>query len=226
MRAPSARQTETGIGLTSAPSISQRPLICTGRKMPGSANDAFSAFTRLPLLSHTSCPVPSSVATATNLRSSCSMLNCWRCCSSRVLKRCPVIRPEPAKLKSRKPKMRRRVRPQAKSSSAFSLPVTKQAPATAPIEVPATISGSSPAAIRLFSTPICAQPRAAPPPRAMPIVGLAGTHHAQGPSRRGSGRSRPHPTILLFQTGVAECDESSRGSYYSELFKVPFAAPA
>ena len=47
--------------------------------MPGSANDAFSAFTRLPLLSQTSCPVPSSVATATNLRSSCSMSNCWRC---------------------------------------------------------------------------------------------------------------------------------------------------
>ena len=40
MRAPSARQTETGTGLTSAPSISQRPLILTGRKMPGSANDA------------------------------------------------------------------------------------------------------------------------------------------------------------------------------------------
>ena len=194
MRAPSARQTETGIGLTSAPSISQRPLICTGRKMPGSANDAFSAFTRLPLLSHTSCPVPSSVATATNLRSSCSMLNCWRCCSSRVLKRCPVIRPEPAKLKSRKPKMRRRVSPQAKSSSAFSLPVTKQAPATAPIEVPATISGSSPAAIRLFSTPICAQPRAAPPPRAMPIVGLAVLTMLKAPAGgdpAAPGRTRP-----------------------------------
>ena len=40
MRAPSARQTETGTGLTRAPSISQRPLILTGRKMPGSANDA------------------------------------------------------------------------------------------------------------------------------------------------------------------------------------------
>ena len=75
MRAPSARQTDTGIGLTSAPSISQRPLICTGRKMPGSANDALSAFTRLPLLSQTSCPVPSSVATATNLRSSFSIWN-------------------------------------------------------------------------------------------------------------------------------------------------------
>ncbi len=40
MRAPSARQTETGMGFTRAPSISQRPLIWTGRKMPGRANDA------------------------------------------------------------------------------------------------------------------------------------------------------------------------------------------
>ncbi len=35
----------------------------------------------------------------------------------------------------------------------------------------------------------------------------SGTHHGQGPSRRGSGRSRPHATILLTLTGVAECDD-------------------
>ena len=194
MRAPSARHTDTGMGLTRAPSISQRPLICTGRKMPGSANEAWSAFTRLPLFSHTSCPVPSSVATATNLRSICSMVTSRRCSSRRVLRRWPVMSPEPPKLMSRKPKMRRRVSAQAKSSSALSRPVIWQAPATAPIEVPAMMSGSSPAAARVLSTPIWAQPRAAPPPRAIPIVGLVvltmdKAQAAGGPAV--SGRRRP-----------------------------------
>ena len=36
---------------------------------------------------------------------------------------------------------------------------------------------------------------------------------------------RPQTTILEVLPGLAECGESSRGSYYSELFKVPFAAP-
>ncbi len=36
-RAPSARVTETGTGLESAPSISQRPPIRTGGRMPGRA---------------------------------------------------------------------------------------------------------------------------------------------------------------------------------------------
>ena len=36
-RAPSARAAETGTGLTSAPSTSQRPPIRTGGKIPGRA---------------------------------------------------------------------------------------------------------------------------------------------------------------------------------------------
>ena len=36
-RAPSARAADTGTGLTSAPSTSQRPPMRTGGKIPGSA---------------------------------------------------------------------------------------------------------------------------------------------------------------------------------------------
>ena len=148
MRAPSARQTETGIGLTSAPSISQRPLICTGRKMPGSANDALSAFTRLPLLSQTSCPVPSSVATATNLPlqlldvESCEMMlePCAQALSGDQARagEIEVEKAEDAAPSQAAGEILERVKP----------PVTKQAPATAPIDVPATMSGSSPASIK------------------------------------------------------------------------------
>ena len=52
----------------------------------------------------------------------------------------------------------------------------------------------------------------------------SGSHHSLGPSRRGSGRSRPHSTILLLNRR-GRMRRSSRGSYYFELFKVPFAAP-
>ena len=49
------------------------------------------------------------------------------------------MRPEPAKLKSRKPNIRLGVRLLAKFSRRFKFPVTKQAPATEPMDVPANV---------------------------------------------------------------------------------------
>src|SRR5579871_6250311 len=46
------------------------------------------------------------------------------------------------------------------------------APTSAPTEVPQRMSGLMFALARARNTPICAQPRAPPPPRANPITGL------------------------------------------------------
>src|SRR5579871_3742820 len=46
------------------------------------------------------------------------------------------------------------------------------APTSAPTEVPQRMSGLMFALARARKTPICAQPRAPPPPRANPITGL------------------------------------------------------
>ena len=62
--APSARQTETGIGLLRPPSTSQRPSMRAGLRIPGSAIEARTASWIGPDCSQISRPVARSVATA------------------------------------------------------------------------------------------------------------------------------------------------------------------
>src|SRR5262245_7519833 len=68
------------------------------------------------------------------------------------------------------------------------------------------MSGSTPAAARTFNTPIWAQPRAAPPPRAMPILGLLilprWKAHAETVCRLTAANGHVRAC-----SGLAECDE-------------------
>jgi len=50
------------------------------------------------------------------------------------------------------------------------MPLAYIAPTTLPALVPATTAGAKPLASSILSTPMCANPLAAPPPRAMPIL--------------------------------------------------------
>ena len=50
------------------------------------------------------------------------------------------------------------------------MPLAYKAPTTLPALVPATTEGAKPLASSILMTPMCANPLAAPPPRAMPIL--------------------------------------------------------
>ena len=62
--APIARASDTGTGFTSAPSTRIPSLLTTGVNRPGIASDARTAFSVEPVLSQTSAPFSSDVATA------------------------------------------------------------------------------------------------------------------------------------------------------------------
>ncbi len=82
------------------------------------------ASTMLPCESQISWPVPISVATATKRRVSDSMLTDFKRRSRTSDSFWPLIRPEPVKLKSRKPSTLRRVRSRANLLSASNSPAT------------------------------------------------------------------------------------------------------
>ena len=196
-RAPSARQAETGTGLTSAPSTSQRPPICTGWKTPGSANEARSAGTSAPERSQISCPVPSSVATHRNARSISSMRMSPRSrFKSRTSRRPPISPPLP-NTGSISPTTLRRVRERAKASSASSLPAMAAAPITAPIDVPVTMSARMPASSSTRMAPMWAQPRAAPPPSARPMRGVNPFDHTGSAEGTGAGRAAGSVRVMI-----------------------------
>ena len=83
----------------------------------------------------------------------------------------PPISPAPRKEKSSRPNTRRWLSERANASSSSSRPAAKQPPTSAPIDEPATTSGTTPIAASSCSAPICAQPRAAPAPSAKPMRG-------------------------------------------------------
>ena len=82
------------------------------------------ASTSLPRDSQISWPVPISVATATKRLDMASMVMPFSVLSRMSHRRWPLIRPEPEKLKSRKPSTLRRVSSRANCSRASSSPAT------------------------------------------------------------------------------------------------------
>ena len=130
------------------------------------------ALTSGPRVSQISCPVPSSVAMVTNRIGMSSTRVSPRSRSSSRRRRSPPIRPEPLMWKSSRPITRRRVSERVNASSSSSLPITVQPPTTAPTELPAMTSGTMPSRCSTRITPMCAQPRAAPPPSASPSFSL------------------------------------------------------
>src|SRR5690606_19216411 len=78
--------------------------------------------------------------------------------------------PAAARPRSASDTMARQSTPTAHSLSASRRPAAGSPPPSAPIEVTAPSTGSMPASTRASTTPICDQPRAAPPPSASPIL--------------------------------------------------------
>ncbi len=125
------------------PSRSQRPSTLTGLRMPGSAIDARTALRIEPVCSQISRPVARSLAMAVNGFGKVSMGASSRSVLRKLTMRLPSMRPPPARLTSSKPAILRQLRLRAHSSSASSLPAIYAAPTSAPMEQPATTSGST-----------------------------------------------------------------------------------
>ena len=170
--APSARHRETGTGLTNPPSTSTRPLRRTGENNPGKAIDACTASATLPSRNQTSRPVDSSVATHANGTGKFEKSGTKKCSAQCWTTRSPRIRPPPFRLMSSIPTTSCQSSDLTQVPSCSIRPETRAAPTSAPIEHPQTTSGRMPCCASACTTPICAQPRAAPLPSARPITGL------------------------------------------------------
>ncbi len=162
------RATDTGTGLLRPPSTSHTPLCHTGVKMPGIAIDARTASIVLPSWSQISRPVSSSVATAANGIFNCAIEQPANFSANSWITLRPPSRPPEMRKSSRRTTVCQLSRDTHSSSQSRS-PFAYTAPTSAPIEVPHTTSGLMPASCNARIAPICAQPRAAPPPNTSPI---------------------------------------------------------
>ena len=171
--APSARASDTGTGFTNPPSTSSRSSCHTGVNSPGSANEARTASATEPSRSHTSSPVRRAVATAPKRSGSDSMAGSAKWRRKNATSFSPLSMPPPSP-KSMNDHTARALKPRTHCSKRSRSPAAYAAPTMAPTDAPATMSGLSPASASACNTPMCAQPRAEPLPRARPIRGRRG----------------------------------------------------
>ena len=147
--APIARQTETGTGSTSCPSTSTRPSRSTGRNTPGMDIDARTAESRSPSRKTTFSPELRSVATAAKgmFRSS-NLFATIKSASSRSTWR-PVVMALAVRRVSNISFGNFFQSGSAHHASARStVPAAINAPAIAPIDVPATQWTGTPSSLR------------------------------------------------------------------------------
>jgi len=206
--APMRRATSAGTLFNTPPSTSTRPSISTGEKKPGSAMVARTAAATGPSQSTTSSRATRSTATTAVRRRRSPKLSppSSDASHSSVLDSLKMPRVT-SKGDARRPRARRpHIRSVSSASWAGLMPLAYRAAIRPPMLVPTTRSIGMPSSSSTRSSPMWASPRAPPPPRASPIVGLsimcrrppphAARHRPTGPRRR------PGPMTPREQQGV------------------------
>jgi hypothetical protein len=199
-----ARATDTGTGFDRPPSTSQTPSRHTGVKMPGIAIDARTASMTGPSCSQISRPVSSSAATAANGSGSALISRPSEPTGEHLDH---LLAPQQA---ARHPHVQQahHCLPRKRRDPVFEpieIAVGVHAPTSAPIDVPQTTSGRIPASSNARTAPMCAQPRAAPPPRTRAIRGrrfgrfIVSAPSAENPGRRGAKEVSAHHFICANQ---------------------------